>query len=181
MQKYPLIFVAVKYGLVGSLIAVAAFLGFYFMHQNPLLSSKLLDVAIILIFLIFSMKEYKDVYNNKEFHFWQGMSIGMINYLIIAFLSGMFIWIMVKFVDPELLKSYIQERIQLIENNKSTIQDTFNEKTFQDALDGVRRTTAFDLALDDFLKNSIIGLFLTIIISVIFRTPTTSPWKKKSL
>ena len=179
MQKYPILFVSIKYGLVGSAVAIACFLGFYFLHENPLLSSKLLDVVIILIFLIFSMKEFKDVYTDNEFHFWQGMSIGMINYLTIALLSGIFIWIMVKFVDPELLKSYIQERIQLIETNKNTIKETFNAITYQQAIDGVRHTTAFDLALDDFLKNSIIGLFLTIIISVIFRNPTTLPWKKK--
>ncbi len=179
MQKSPLIYVALKYGLIGSIIAIASFLGFYYLRENPLLSSKLLDVVIILIFLIFSMKEFKDVYNNREFHFWQGMSIGMINYLTIALLSGLFVWIMVKFIDPQLLKSYIQERVQLIETNKNTIQNTFNEKTFQAALEGVRNTSPFDLALDDFLKNSIIGLFLTIIISVIFRTPNTSPWKKK--
>jgi hypothetical protein len=44
-----------------------------------------------------------------------------------------------------------------------------NASSFDEAMAGVKGTTALDLALDDFLKKTIIGLFLTIIISVILR------------
>jgi hypothetical protein len=97
------------------------------------------------------------------------MTGGVINYLTIAFVSAIFIFIMTVIIDPDMTTNYIISRIEVLNENKQTLVDTMDEKTFQDAMAGVKETTGFDLALDDFLKKSIIGLFLTIIIAVILR------------
>jgi hypothetical protein len=56
-----------------------------------------------------------------------------------------------------------------LNENKDALIESINEQAYIDALNGVEETTPMDLAIDDFLKKSIIGLFLTIIIAVILR------------
>ena len=72
-------------------------------------------------------------------------------------------------IDPEMTTKYIESRITLLSENRQTLVEAMDEKTYLEAVAGVKETTPLDLALDDFLKKSMIGLFLTIIIAVILR------------
>ena len=115
------------------------------------------------------MKEFRNKFNDRKLHFWQGISGGVINYLTVAVISAVFIYIMTVVIDPELTTKYIESRLVLLEENRETLIDTINEETYHQTVAGIKETTATDLALDDFLKKSLIGLFLTIIIAVILR------------
>ena len=167
--KNKLVAVPVKYGIIGGGVVILLFMAFYFLDLNPLVNIKMVDVLILSIFIFFALKEFRDRYNHRELHFWQGMTGGVINYLTIAIVSAIFIYVMTVMIDPDMTTNYIISRIEVLNENKQTLVDTMDEKTFQDAMAGVKETTGFDLALDDFLKKSIIGLFLTIIIAVILR------------
>jgi len=145
------------------------FLIFYFLDLDPLVNIKIIDLFLLAIFIFFALKEFRDRYNDRHLHFWQGMTGGMISYLSLAILSALFIFIMTVIIDPELTTKYIESRIALLMENRQTLVDQMDEDTFVRAIEGVRETTGIDLALDDFLKKSIIGLFLTIIIAVILR------------
>jgi hypothetical protein len=155
--------------MLGGGIAVLLFLIFYFLDLDPLVNIKMIDIVILAIFIFFALKEFRDRYNNRELHFWQGMTGGVVNYVTIALISSLFILVMTVIIDPELTTNYIESRIGLLEENKQTLIETMDEDTFYEAIAGVEQTTPFDLALDDFLKKSVIGLFLTIIIAVILR------------
>jgi hypothetical protein len=174
--------VAIKYSMAGGAILIILFLILYFTNENPLLYSKLIDVFILLIFLVFAIKEFREIYNNGVLHFWQGMSVGILSYLGMAIISAVFIYIMTAMVDPQLLTHYIESRMIMLEENKDTLIKTINEQAYLKSMSGVRNTTVLDLALDDFLKKSITGLIITIAISVIFRKQTPKQlqsWKKK--
>lgn len=164
-----LVAVPLKYGALGGSMVILLFLTFYFLDINPLTSIKIVDAFILAIFIFFSLKEFRDQYNNRKLHFWQGMTGGIINYLTIAVISSTFIFVMTVIIDPELTTKFIETSIALLNENKQTLIEEMDEATFEEAMAGVSETTGFDLALDDFLKKSIIGLFLTIIISVILR------------
>ncbi len=142
---------------------------FYFLGKNPLIEIKLVDIPVLAIFIFFGLKEYRDRHNNKELHFWQGITGGMITYFSIAIISALFILLLTVIIDPQITTNYIESRIQLLNENKDTLVESINEQAYIDALAGVKKTTPLDLAMDDFLKKSIIGLFLTIIIAVILR------------
>lgn len=164
-----LVAIPFRYGIIGGGTVIILFLVFYFLDLDPLVNIKLVDVLILAIFIFFALKEFRDVYNNRELHFWQGMTGGVINYVTIAMISAIFILVMTVIIDPELTTKYIEGRIALLNENRQTLVETMDEETFEEAISGVMGTNAIDLALDDFLKKSIIGLFLTIIIAVILR------------
>ena len=167
--KNYLVKVPLRYGFLGAMVVIVLFLVFYFFDLNPLVNIKLIDVLILAIFIFFGLKDFRNRYNNDELHFWQGMTGGVITYLTIALLSAIFIYLMTVVIDPELTTNYIESRIELLNQNRQTLVETMDEETYMEAMEGVKGTTSVDLALDDFFKKSIIGLFLTIIIAVILR------------
>ena len=168
-MQNKLVAIPLKYGIIGGCVVILLILIFYFLDLNPLVNIKVADLLILSIFIFFSLKEFRDRYNDRQLHFWQGMTGGVINYLTIAMISAVFILLMTVIIDPEITTKYVEGRIELLNENRQTLIDTMDEETYLKAVAGVKETTGLDLALDDFLKKSIIGLFLTIIIAVILR------------
>ncbi len=169
--KNPLIAVPLKYGLVGGGLSVLLFLLIYFLGKNPLIVYRGFDFSFLLIpiFTAFSIKEFRDRWNNSTLRFGEGMTVGFFNYMAIAIVSALFIWIFLAVVDPELLAGYIVDRSSLLDEMKVQMIEKFGEDVYFQTIAEVQESTAFIIALDDFLKKIIIGLFLTIIISVIFK------------
>ena len=167
--KNKLIAIPLKYGAIGGVLVILLYLVFYFLGKNPIIEIKLVDILLLAIFIFFCLKEFRDKYNHHELHFWQGVTGGMIAYFSIALISAAFILLLLVVIDPDITTNYIETRIELINENKENLIESINEQAYIDALEGVKKTTPLDLAVDDFLKKSIIGLFLTIIIAVILR------------
>ena len=170
-KTHPIIAVPLKFGLVGAGIAILLFLLLYFLGKNPLIIYGNFDFSFLLIpvFIFFSIKEFRDYKNNRELLFWQGMSVGFINYFVIALVSALFIYIFLSFVDLELVSGYVADRMQIMNEMKGEMVKQMGEDVFTRTYAELGNTTAYVIALDDFLKKIVIGLFLTIIISVLLR------------
>ena len=168
--KSPLLAVPIKYGLVGGILSVLIFIIIYVLGKNPLIIYRDFDFSFLLlpIFIAFSIKEFRDNWNNRSLKFGEGMSVGFINYLIVASISGLFIFIFLN-IESSMLAEYISDRSLLIVNIKEDMVKTMGQELYQKTYDDLQGTTAYVIALDDFLKKIIIGLFLTIIISIIFK------------
>lgn len=164
-----LISVPLKYGAIGGLFVIILNFVFYLTDKNPLVEIKFIDIPLLVIFIFFALKEFRDRYNQDKLHFWQGITGGMVTFFTLAIISGLFILVLLLAIDPGITTNYIESRIALLNENKQTLIDSIDEQAYINALAGVKETTPFDLALDDFLKKSIIGLFLTIIIALILR------------
>lgn len=167
----PIYAVPLKFGLVGGAISAMLFGGIYFFGENPLVVYRQFDFSFLLLplFLFFSIREFRDFGNNRELRFWQGMSVGFLTYMIIAFVSALFVWVFVSFVDIQLLAGYIDDRLRLITIMKEEMIETMGEVVYETAYSEVQGITAVEVAMDDFLKKIFIGLFLTVLISVFLR------------
>lgn len=156
----------IKYGLAGGVINVIYYLAMYWSGENPIGPSKnIADVFIILLFVLFGTIEYS--YIDKNFRFWKYMSVGIINYLIVAIISSIFIFLLLTSFAPELHEQYIRERIEMMESNKETFIEKFDIEKYEQTYEGVQHTKPIHLAIDDFVKKSLIGIFLIIIISFV--------------
>ena len=167
--KNPLVSVPLKFGAIGGGISMIMFLLAYVMGKNPLIDLKFFDFIIIPIFLFFAMKEFRDYRNGGIIHFWQGMSIGVINYVTLAVISALFIVVFLHFFDSGLVDLYVSDRLQILELKKEEMIDQMGESTYNQSEIDIRNTSAVILSLDDFLKKCLIGLTLTIPIAVILR------------
>jgi hypothetical protein len=164
-----LVKVSVKYGFVGGFMAAIVFLSLYLLKENPLLHIRLFDFVLIPIMVFFCIKEYRDLHVENEFFFWQGMTIGFFTYFLIAVLSALFIAAFVHWYDYNLLLDFIQTRTQEVIDNQELFVEKVGRETYETTLANLRDTKIHHIALDDFIKKLGIGLFYTIIISVILR------------
>lgn len=177
--KNPLFLVPFKYGLVGSLLNILALLVLFYLGRHPLLLNPILDTRLPLyaLFVFVGLKVFKEEYNNGVMHFWQGMTIGMILYIFMAILSGTFIYIYSEIEATNFLSEYIRLATDQLVTNKEIFIESIGEKTYIDTIAQLPRTRSIHLATDYLLKSIPIGLFLTIILSVLMRNKISTNTK----
>ncbi len=167
----PLISVPVRYAIIGLFLYGVLFLLLYFLDYNPLVVGRPWDIGLFLIpvMIFFSIKDFKTNYNGGELRFWQGMTCGFVTYTGVALGVALFLYIFLTIADPSVLDGYIQDRIQLLEQNRAQFVEQLGEDLYQQQLVKMGGTSALVVAIDDFWKKLAIGLFLTILIAAILR------------
>ncbi|MCC5927843.1 MAG: DUF4199 domain-containing protein [Cyclobacteriaceae bacterium] len=168
-EQKPMLRNALRYGLAGAFISIFALFLMFFIDRNPLFYGRYFDIVLIPAFVVFSIRDFKVNQNNGTLHFWQGMSTGIIVYIIIAIATALFILLFTYIISPELFEAYIENRLELLAIKREHIIQSIDEESYNQTLKGLRNTQPWHLALDDILKKSIIGLFVTILFSIIFR------------
>ncbi|MEM1406656.1 MAG: DUF4199 domain-containing protein [Bacteroidota bacterium] len=170
----PLLKVASKYSLTGSLLAIALILVLFYTNKHPLLIPIAYDYRILLfgVFIYFSIREFKTYHNNGELHFWQGLITGIFFYLILGLLVGSFIGVF-SAVEPSFLEEFIQANVKGLQMNKSEFTTegpvTLSEEEFARQLELTKATKPITLGIDYFIKSCVIGFFFSVILAVILR------------
>jgi hypothetical protein len=169
----PLLIVPFKYGIIGSLMIIIGLLVLYYLGRHPLLLNPLLDARIPLYALIIfiSFKVFKDQFNGGIMHFWQGLTMGLISYLVMACVAALFIYIFSEIGDTHFLAEFIRIKSEQLIANKEAYVEAYGvgEKAYNYAIEGLPLTQGSDLALHYIRQSIPIGLFLTIILSVLLR------------
>jgi hypothetical protein len=140
---------AFRYGLAGGVMAIVAFLVFFYLGQQPWrnLISFLIDILIIGLFSFLTIKDFRSNYNNGELRFYHGMSLGFICYTTVAFVFAAFYFVFMQWIEPDFLSVYFSEQLASLE-----------------------KITKSSLIFDSFLKKLIFGIFLAPIFSIVLRT-----------
>lgn len=167
----PLFLVPFKYGLIGGAMNILALVVLYYIGRHPLLLNPVLDarIPLYIIFVFVSFKEFKEQYSGGVLHFWQGMTMGMIAYILMALLASLFIFIFSSIEATDFLSEYIRIATGQLQANKDLFIETISEKTYNETLAQLPATRPVHLTVDYLLKSMPIGLFLTIVLSVLFR------------
>ncbi|MGF1638828.1 MAG: DUF4199 domain-containing protein [Cyclobacteriaceae bacterium] len=169
LKQNPLIMVGGKYGLAGAFVGMFAMLFLFWLNKNPMIYARYFDVILVPVFVFFAIREFKIYRNQGKLHFWQGMSLGFISYMLISILSGIFVLLLLYGLAPDLFTEYMSNRMALLAESKEEIISSIDANAYAQTLENLQNTKPWHLALDDFLKKSIIGLFLTILFSIILR------------
>lgn len=170
----PIYSIILKYGFIGSLMAMLLIIVLFYAGKHPLLIPLFVDYRIILfgIFIFFALREFRSYYNNDLLQFWQGIAIGIGIYVIIGITVGVFI-IVFSALQPAFHDQYVQgtisglmlEKDQLINQGKITI----SEEEFERQVDLLKDSSTYVLAIDYFIKSCVVGFFITIILAVLLR------------
>ena len=175
----PLLSIAFKYALAGSLLGIALILVLFYTNNHPLLIPIAYDYRILLfgVFIYFSIREFKTYHNSGELHFWQGLIIGVFFYLTVGIIVGVAIAIFAHAV-PSFLQEYVQVNVHGLETNEALLTTegsvTMTKEEFNRQIDLTKATKPATLAIDYFIKSCIIGFFLSILLAVILRTTKLS-------
>ncbi|MDF9795747.1 hypothetical protein OKW21_001010 [Catalinimonas alkaloidigena] len=180
-MKSPYLILPLKYGVAGGVLSIILFFIVLVVGGNPLISNPLdfiVNSVILLVFIIFSIREFKKIYNSNTLHFWQGINVGFFTAIIIGFTTSFFIYIHLTYINPELLASYRAIISEQLATNKEGFVEQFGEEVYNKSLQDNESVTPLKLALDELIKKKlVIGFFITTIISVVMRQ---QPLTKKS-
>ncbi|MBS1951744.1 MAG: hypothetical protein OJF59_001606 [Cytophagales bacterium] len=168
--KNLLFIIPFRFGLIGGLIGSLAIMVLFYLGRHPFLIPVIFDFRIVIyaMFIFITLKVLRDNYLNGSLLFWQGMT-GSYVFLVTAALTGALSTFCLAIAQNGFLTGYIGAKQQQMTDFKKEFIDELGAAMYQQQLSKLADTTAFDLAIDYFLKSLVIGLFLTIIISVILR------------
>lgn len=158
-----------KYGLAGGGTAILLFLALWGLKKNPLDAIRLFDFFMIPLFVFFTLKELRDYRQGGRLLYWQGMTAGLVCYTSLASISAIFIFIFLSFGDTGLLMQHQQDNLAVLTDDPQKWIGQVGQQAYERALEEIRQLTVLDLALDDFLKKVLIGLFFTGIITLFFK------------
>jgi len=160
--------VGLKYGLVGSVIAIGLFFAMKGLGENPLIwtTPKLVVYSIIFIlFPLLALAEFRRYHWEGKWKFWYGLVLGIVVYGTIC-LSTFLATYVVMLVDNSLATSYKEASLQSLESRQSAFLEQFGEVQYAQTKEAVTTITAVEIAFDDFLKKLLLGFFLTATIAL---------------
>lgn len=163
------------YGASGALMMLLAFVVFYLLGQQPWrnLISFLLDAVIIGFFLVLAIRNFKVLYNNNELRFYHGMTVGFLTFFIMAALYALSYVVFVYLISPEFIDTYIELAIEDLTSRQDILTEDIDQDPalfMAEQINNVKAITRSQLVLDVFLKRTLIGFFLTPVISIVFRS-----------
>jgi hypothetical protein len=166
----PLVGSPLRFGLIGGVIGFALILVLYFIGTHPFLILVFLDFRIVLfsVFLVFCLKELRDFYWGGILYFWQAMVASFIlvtTYAVLA--SGLIL--LFGLLVPQFVSNYVAQFLERAHQFPPDVIERIGKEAFEKSLATLPTTSSFDLALLYFGQCFIIGLFISIIISVILR------------
>jgi len=171
LDKNPILRVSMRYGIMGAVLSEVLFIILYYSGMHPFLIPAMLDFRLLVfpIILIFGIREFRVNIRGGYLHFWEGMSIGLLEVLIFSVFMMIFVLIFGGVIEKDFVQEYVSGLQEQLIAGKEKFSGSVGEETFSKTLEILPSTTVFHLALDYFLKSWPLGLFLIIIITLILR------------
>lgn len=171
--KNPLFIVPLKFGLMGAGFNILAILAVFYLGQHPLIINPLLNGQLILYALIIfvSFKYFKDQYSDGILHFWQGLAIGLFAYIVMSTVIAIFIYGFSEYEGSNFLSEFIRLKTNELSLNKEAYLEArgVGKEAYNNALLSLPGTRPIHLALLYIRQSILIGLFLTIVFSILMR------------
>lgn len=166
----PLARVALRYGIIGGLLGFTANVILYYIGRHPSFVFPLFDlrVGVFGVFMFFILKELRDYHFGGLLFFWQGLAACGIFLITFAVLASLLMWIFAINV-PGFVTEYIELATNQLKSYPKETVDQIGKETFDRQLGLLSGTTAGSLVSTYFVQCFGIGLFISIIISVILR------------
>lgn len=171
LNRVPvLIRVPTRYGLIGGVLGFVLVMVLYYINRHPFLIPVFFDfrVALFAVFMFFVLKELRDFHFGGLLFFWQGIAACGLFVITFAIIASLLIWIFAINV-PGFVIQYIELATNQLKTFPKETIDQIGQDVYERNLALLPDTKGFDMAALYFVQCFGIGLFISIIISVILR------------
>lgn len=170
MKKSPLLGIAIRNGILAGVLAIVLLVLMYYSGRHPLMVAPFLDFRILLlgIFIFFTLKEFRENHQQGELHFVQGMAGGFIMVMVTATLASL---LLVGFtaLEPDFISEYKMHMQAYLKTFSVEDIERIGKDAYQRNLEALPATNGKQIAATYFVQSGVIGLFVTIILSVTLR------------
>jgi hypothetical protein len=166
----PLFTIAVRYGAIAAVLSIALNMAMFYMNRHPVMISPYLDFRVFLygIFIFFSLKEYRDFHNEGALHFFQGM-FGSFVLVATAGVLGSILYRIFGAFETNFIPEYIRLMTEYLNGWPEEDIARVGKETFERNLQDLPSTNMGQIATMYLVQSFGIGLFVSIIMSVILR------------
>lgn len=170
MKKSPLIGISLRNGFIGGVLSVILLIIMYYTGPHPMLILPFVDFRIILfgIFIFFTLKEFRDSYQDGVLHFFQGMLGSFLLVMVMATVAAAGVWIF-SVCERDFVSDYIKQGMESLKNYSKEDIDRIGKEIFDRNLALLPSTNGKALAGKHFGQSLVFGLFLSLILSVTLR------------
>jgi hypothetical protein len=137
------------FGIIAGIACFVFFIVLYNLKTNPL-NSRRADIGINII-LIWASIWYFKRYRGGILHFYEAFSIGFLTNLVAAFVTGVLIFLFVKFYDITPFNIWILEGKALLLKEKDTFSRMLNDETFRKQLLSFDQLKPYQIIFDDLM------------------------------
>lgn len=169
-KSSPLISVGIRYGLIGGVLAIGLLIAMFYLGRHPLMVSPFMDFRILLfgVFTFFCLREFRDEYQEGALYFWQGMIGGFIMILVAATIATVLFLVFCS-LEASFIPSYVKAMTEYLKTFPAADIERIGKDVYERNLEQLPATNAKQLAGTYFFQSMVIGLFVSIILSVILR------------
>jgi hypothetical protein len=166
----PLFTIAVRYGAIAAVLSIALNMAMFYMNRHPVMISPYLDFRVFLygIFIFFSLKEYRDFHNEGALHFFQGM-FGSFVLVATAGVLGSILYRIFGAFETNFIPEYVRLMTEYLNGWPEEDIARVGKETFERNLQSLPSTNMGQIATMYLVQSFGIGLFVSIIMSVILR------------
>lgn len=166
----PLFTIAVRYGAIAAVLSIALNMAMFYMNRHPVMISPYLDFRVFLygIFIFFSLKEYRDFHNEGALHFFQGM-FGSFVLVATAGVLGSILYRIFGAFETNFIPEYVRLMTEYLKGWPEEDIARVGKETFERNLQSLPSTNMGQIATMYLVQSFGIGLFVSIIMSVILR------------
>jgi len=176
MLKNPLFRIVIRYGLIAGVIGFALLAILFYLGRHPFVIPVFFDFRILLfaLLLIFSLREFRDFYNEGLLSFAQGMMGSFVLTFCFAVVSSALLFVFVLW-NNQFLSSFVELTLEQAKSYPAEDIERMGRATFEAGLKAIENADAAYLARRYFFQSFIISFFISIIISVILRRQPKNP------
>ncbi len=162
--------VTIRWGAIASMLAVSLLITMYYLGRHPLMIAPFLDFRIVLygIFIFFSLREFRDYHQQGALYFWQGIVGSFILVTVAGTLSALLLWLFGT-LETDFVPLYVRQMTEYLNNFQAEDIERIGKDVFESNLKSLPSTNMAQLASLYLAQSFVIGLFVSIILSVILR------------
>jgi hypothetical protein len=166
----PLVRVPLRYGLISGVLGFMILVALYYINRHPLLVPVFFDVRVAMfgVFMFMILRELREYYFNGYLFFWQGTIACGVYIIIFGATASLLLWVF-EINVPGFVTQYAELATNQLKTYPKETIERIGKDVYEKNLAMLPNTTAGDLAMLYFVQCFGIGLFISIILSVILR------------
>ena len=167
----PLLSIGIRNGVIaGVLASVLLMATYYMMNRHPLMVSPFTDFRILLfgVFIFFTLKEFREDFQEGVLYFWQGM-IGSLIFIIVTATIASLLLLAFCTYESAFIPDYVKAMTDYLKTFPPEDIERIGKDIYDRNLEQLPSTNGKQLAGLYFMQSIMIGFFVSIILSVILR------------
>jgi hypothetical protein len=162
--------IGARYGAIAAVLSISLMIVMFYLGRHPLMVAPFVDFRILLygIFIFFALKEYREYHQEGILYFWQGM-VGSFFVVLTAAVLGSLLLYAFGNLELNFVPSYVSAMTEYLKGFPEEDIERIGEEAYQRNLESLPATNMGQIALMYIVQSFAIGLFVSIILSVILR------------